>query len=98
MQQERAIDRVDHARALHRLDRGEDLLPVLLAGGVDDDVAHAVIGVDLDGVHRHDDPLGLSDRAGQLRERARGVVDLDANRQAVLGAWGDAAHGGWLLD
>ncbi len=94
--QERAVDRVDHARALHRADRGDDLLPVVLAGGVDDDVADRVPGVDLDRVDGHDDPTGVADRAGQVRERARGLVELDADRQAELRAGGDAAHGDGL--
>src|SRR6202034_408430 len=93
-----AVDRVDHARALHRADRGDDLLPVSLAGGVDNDVTHAVPGVDLDRVDGDHDSVGLADRGGQMRERARGLVELDANRQAKLRAGGGAAHGGWLLD
>ncbi len=39
VQQEGAVGGVDHLGALDRVDRGEDLLPVVLAGGVDDDVA-----------------------------------------------------------
>jgi len=52
---------------------------------------------DLDRIDGDHDPVGLADRAGQVRERARGLVELDANRQAELRAGGDAAHGGWLL-
>ena len=63
VQQEGAVGRVDHLGAVDRADRREDALPVVAAGGVDDDVAHAVAGVDLDEVHRADDPAGLADRA-----------------------------------
>ncbi len=39
------------------------LLPVLLAGGVDGDVAQRVAAVDLDQVDRADHPAGVADRA-----------------------------------
>ena len=53
----------------------------------------AVAAVDLDQVDRADHPAGLADRAGQLPEHARRVVELDADRETVLRAWG-GAHGG----
>ena len=60
---------------------------MLAPGGVDDDVAHAVAAVDLNQVDCADDPAGLADRAGDVPEDALGIVELDADREAVLGAW-----------
>ena len=47
---------------------------------------------DLDEVDRADRPAGVADRARDLPEHARAVVDLDADGQAVLGGRG-GAHG-----
>ena len=63
VQQEGAVGGVDHLGALDRVDRLQDLLPVVAPGGVDDHVAQAVAAVDLDQVHRADDPSGLADGA-----------------------------------
>ena len=79
VQQERAIGGVDHLDALHRFDRRDDPLPVLLARCVDDDVAQAVVAVHLDQVDRADHPAGLRDRARQLPERPERVVDPNAD-------------------
>ena len=49
------------------------------AGGVDDDVAHAVAGVDLHEVHRADDPAGRADGACHEPKDALGVLELDAD-------------------
>ncbi|HVR05428.1 MAG TPA: hypothetical protein VMS02_05255 [Solirubrobacteraceae bacterium] len=60
---------------------------MLLADGVNHDVAQAVGGVDLDGVDRPDAAARLADGSGDRPEQsALGVVELDADRQAVLGA------------
>ena len=102
VQQERAVGRVDHVDATHRLDRRDDLRPVGLARGVHNHVTQAVVPVDLDEVDRADHPAGLGDRARQLPERAVRVVDPDANGESelcarrgahetgLLGSWGQA--------
>jgi hypothetical protein len=91
VQQERAVGGVDHLHAVEPLDRVDDPLPVLLAGGVNDDVAQALAAVDLDQVNRADEAPGLADRRREHPEHAGRVVDLDAHRETVLGA-GRAAH------
>ena len=90
VQQERSVGGVDHLGAGERVDRRDDLLPVVSAGGVHNDVAQAVAAVDLHQVDGADDAAGLADRAGQQPEHALRVVDLDADREAVLRAWGGA--------
>ena len=42
--------------------------------------------LDLDQVDRPDRPAGLADRARDLAEHPRPVLDLDPQREAVLGA------------
>ena len=78
--------------AVDRFDRVDDLLPVVAAGGVDDDVAQARLAVDLDEVDGAHDAAGVADRAGDLPEHAGSVVELDADREAILGAR-RGAHG-----
>src|SRR6185312_9561628 len=73
-------------RARHPRDRRQDPIPVVLAGGVHDDVAQRSGGGALEHVDRADDPAGVADRAGHATEHARAVVELHAYRQAVLGA------------
>ena len=90
VQQERAVGRVDHLRAVDRFDRGDDLLPVVAAGGVHDDVAQAVLAVGLDEVDGADHAAGVADRSGDLPEDAGSVAELDADGQAILRAWGGA--------
>ena len=71
-------------------------LPVLLAGGVDGDVAHACAPASTS--TRSTAPItppALADRAGHPPEHARPVIDLDADGEAVLRA-GGGAHGALL--
>ena len=80
----------------NRVDRRDDLVPVFLPGGVDDDVAQAVTAFGLDEVHRPDHAAGLADRARDETEDALRVLELDADGQTILGAW-RCAHGVVLL-
>jgi hypothetical protein len=84
VQQERAIGRVDHFRALDGADRGGDGFPVRLAGGVDGDVAKRVRIVDRDQVDRADRAAGLADRAGDAAEHAGTMGDADPEDEGVL--------------
>ena len=72
---------------VERVDRGDDPLPVLFPGGVDDDVAQALACVDLDQVHGADHPSGVADRAGQTAERARAssILTRMVRRYCALG-------------
>src|SRR6202050_4205642 len=101
VQQEGTVRGVDDLGADERADRREDLLPVGPAGGVDHDVAQAVVAVGLDQVDRADDAARLSDRGGEQPEDALGVIELDADRKAILGAWccahWEALLGSWRL-
>src|SRR6185437_6954198 len=67
VQQERAVGRVDHVRARHPRDRRQDPIPVVLAGGVHDDVAQRSGGVALEHVDRADDPGGAAEPAPSER-------------------------------
>ena len=82
---QRAVGGVDHRRAVDAVDRGDDLAAVLVAGGVDRDVAQRVAALERDEVDGADRAAGVADRARDLAEHARAVVDLDAERQGVLG-------------
>ena len=83
-------------RAVDRVDGGDDLRAVLVAGGVDGDVAQRVAAVEADQVDGADRAAGVADRARDLAEHAGAVVDLDADRQGVLGG-GRSRHGGAML-
>ena len=86
VQQEGAIGGVDHLRTAHAFDRRDDLRPVLAIGSIDDDVAQALRPIDLDQVDRADHSACLADRPRERPQRAMDVVDLHANREAVLRA------------
>ncbi len=94
VEQECAIGNVDHLGPFDGVDRRDDLVPVLPPGGVDDDVTKALTGVGLDDVNGHHDAAGLADRARRAAEDALVVVELHADRQAVLRAWGCAHFSG----
>ena len=85
---ERAVGRVEHARALDRVDGGGQPRPVARIGGLDDEVADGVVADDLNEVDGPDRPAHFTDRARDLAEHARVVRDLDPEREAVLGAGG----------
>ena len=94
---QRAVDVVDHPRAAGRADRPQDLLPVRLVAGVDRELAHplalaAGAGHQVDALKR---PAGLGDRRGQLAQRLRARVELDAHGDGELG--GDGGHGRRIL-
>ncbi len=96
----RAVRVLEHLGAPGRADRAQDLLPVLPVAGVDRELAHSLAlgagaGHQVDSLQR---PAGLGDRSGQLAERLLASVELDADRDAVLGL--DGAHAivlGWTL-
>ena len=79
--------------AVDRVDRRDDLRAVLVAGGVDRDVAQRVAAVERDEVDRADRAAGVADGGRDLAEHAGPVVDLDADRQGVL-CGGRSGHGG----
>src|SRR5205814_680434 len=81
----RAVGGVDHPRGGDRVDRGDDRVPLLGPAGIDRDVAQRVGVVDPDEVDRADGPAGGADRAGHQPEHPGLVLDLDADRQRVLG-------------
>ena len=93
VQQERAVGRVDDARAVERRrSRATIASQWSWSGGVDGDVAQRVLVLDLDEVDRADrrrprSPIAL----GHPAEHAGLVVDLDADREGVLG--GGGGHG-----
>ena len=87
---ERAVGDVHRARAVDRVDRLADLLRVLLARGLDRDVAQRVAALEPDQVYRADAPAGLADGRGDAAEHAGAVVDLDAEDDRVLG--GNRGH------
>ena len=68
--------------------------PVVGVGGLDGDVADRVIARDLYEVDGADRAAGVADRAGDLPEHPGAVIDLDAQRQAVLSTrcWRHAAR------
>ena len=88
---------VDDARALDRVDGLEDRLPVGLVARVDGDVAQRAAVVDLDQVDGADLAAGAADRADDLAERAGAVLDLDADREGVLGGGGGGHRGRSIL-
>ena len=83
--QERAVGGVDDLGALDLADRRGDLVAVLLAGGVDRDVAQRVRVVDGDQVDGPDRAAGGADRARDAPEHARPVRDPDPHDDRVLG-------------
>ncbi len=93
VQQEGAVGGVEDLCAIERVDRRDDLLPVVSAGGIHHDVSQALTPVDLHQVHGADHPAGLADRArDRPQEHALRVIELHADCQAVLRAW-RCAHG-----
>ena len=70
------------------VDGGDDLRAVLVARGVDGDVAQRVAAGERDEVDGADRAAGVADRAGDLAEHAGAMVDLDADGQRVLGGRG----------
>ena len=88
-----AVGGVDHRRAVDGVDRLDDLAAVLVARGVDGDVAQRVAALERDEVDGADRAAGVADRARDLAEHAGAVVDLDADRQGVL-CGGRAGHVG----
>ncbi len=83
----RAVDVVEHAGATGRADRSQDPLPVLAVGGVDRELAHPLAlwpgaGNEVDALQL---PARLGDRGRQLSERLLPRVELDPDRDAVLG-------------
>jgi hypothetical protein len=64
---------------------------VRLPGGEHGDVAHLLPRLDPDEVDRVEQPTCVPDRLGEPREHARPVVEMDAERRAVLR--GEVAHG-----
>ncbi len=93
MQQERAVGGVEHARARDPVHGVGQPRPVGRVAGLDGDVADRVRALDLHEVDRADRPARLTDRARDLSEHPRQVVDLHAQREAVLSARG-RRHGG----
>jgi hypothetical protein len=88
---QRAVGRVDHLRALDRVDRGHDRAAVLVARRVDGDVPERVAALERHEVDGADRAAGVADRARDLAEHAGPVVDLYTQRQRVLGR-GRAGH------
>ena len=86
MQQEGAVGGVDRLGPRDRVDRLDDVAPVLARPGVDDDVPQAAGAVHLDDVDGAHDAARGADLAGDGAERVLGAVELDADRDAVLGA------------
>jgi hypothetical protein len=85
---ERAVGEAEHLGSADRADRAQDLLPGLGAVGVDRELAHPLaLGAGArDEVDRRERPAGLGDRAGDPPEGLLARVELDADRDAVLGA------------
>src|SRR5262249_19732347 len=74
-------------------DRAQDLLPVLGAVRIDRELAHALAlraraGDQVDGLKG---AAGLRDLSGELAERLLARIELDADRDAVLGGGGHSA-------
>ena len=90
---QRAVGGVDDVGALDLVDGGDDLGAVLVAGGVDGDVAQRVAAGEADEVDGADRAADVADGARDLPQHAGAVVDLDADRQGVLGG-GRSRHGG----
>ena len=90
---QRAVGGVDDGRAVDRVDGGDDRAAMLVARRVDGDVAQRVAALERDEVDGADRAAGVPDRARDLAEHAGPVVDLDAERQGVLGG-GRAGHVG----
>ena len=90
---QRAVGGVDHRRAVDASTAATICAAVLVAGGVDGDVAQRVAALERDEVDGADRAAGVADRARDLAEHAGAVVDLDAERQGVLGR-GRAGHVG----
>ncbi len=95
MRQESAVGGVEHARALDPVHGVGEPWPIIGGAGRDGDVADGVIVVDLDEVDRTDRAAGGADRARNLAQHSGALVDLDAQREAVLGAGGG---GHWAKD
>ena len=90
----RAVDVVEHPGAAGRADRAQDLLPVLAVGGVDRELAHplalaAGAGHEVDALQL---PARLGDRRGQFAQRLLPRIELDPDRDAVLGADGHRGY------
>ena len=86
----RAVDVVEDLGAAGRADRPQDPLPVLAVLGVDRELAHPLA---LAAGARHEVdalqlPARLGDRRGQFAQRLLPRVELDPDRDAVLGADG----------
>ena len=88
MQQERAVGGVEHPRALDRVHAA------VSRGQSDASLVSTVMSrivcqrLDPHEVDRADRPARLADRARDLSEHPRQVVDLHAQREAVLSARG----------
>jgi hypothetical protein len=80
---ERAVRDIQQLDALDLAHGLDDEAPVLLARGVDRDVAHELAAAGLHDVDGADGSAGLADGGGDLAKHARLVVELDAQRQAV---------------
>ena len=82
VEQERAIGDVldlDAGQAVHG---GDDPLDVLRARGVDGDVADLLALLDAHEIDRAEVAAGVADRAREVGERARAIVEVDTQRRA----------------
>ena len=82
--QERAVGAVDDLRALDGVDRVGDRAPVLLVGGVDDDVAQQVLALERDQVDGADRAARVADRGRDPAEHARAVRDAHPQDEREL--------------
>ena len=81
---ERAVGDLDQLRALDLVDGLADLRRVLLARGLDRDVAQRVAALDRHQVYGADAPAGFADGGGDQAEHAGPVVDLHAEDDRIL--------------